>query len=129
MTWNSKGLVTTARIILGVIMLAFGVNGFWSFLPSFGPGTEAAGAVFAALGGTGYFFPVLKVFEILIGLMLIFNKYTPLAIVMLTPISLSIVIFHLALAPLGNFFAYLVGLLNLYFIFVYKNKYAVLMES
>ena len=82
MTWNNKELVMIARYLLGLILVVFGLNGFLNFM-SMGPMPASAGAFFGALAATGYLIPVLIVFEIVIGLMFIFNKYTPLATVLL----------------------------------------------
>ncbi|MCA9478225.1 MAG: DoxX family membrane protein [Nanoarchaeota archaeon] len=128
-SWNNKKLVLVLRLLLGAILVVFGLNGFFGFLPSLGPMSAAAGNFFGAIAATGYFLPVLKSFEILIGLMFLFNRAVPLATLMLVPISLNITLFHLALAPAAGGAAYAVAILNLYFVLVFKKKYMELLKA
>lgn len=87
-----------SRYFLGAVFVVFGLNGFFNFIPM-PPMPMKASAFMMALGGTGYFFPVLKITEIVCGLMLLANKYVALALVILAPIVLQIVLFHVFLAP------------------------------
>ncbi len=90
-----------ARIILGLIYVVFGANYFMRFMP-LPPLPEAAQAFMGGLAGSGYFFPLLKTTEIACGALLILNSLTPLALVVLAPISLNILMFHMTLAPEGT---------------------------
>ena len=85
-----------ARLSLGFIFTLMGVNGFLNFLPM-PPMTAEAGAFMGALMGTGYFFPFLKIIEISAGLMLLSGRMVPLALVLLSPIILNILAFHIFL--------------------------------
>ena len=94
---NSK-LVTVLRILLAVILIVFGSNKFFNFIPAppmEGPPAEFMGALFQ----TGYFFPMLAIVETLAGLLLLFNKWIRFALVMLVPVSVNILLFHIFLAP------------------------------
>ncbi|MEP1097660.1 MAG: hypothetical protein ABJG78_21255 [Cyclobacteriaceae bacterium] len=100
---NSKGMriaATVARYLLGLIFLVFGLNGFLEFLPAPSMGLKA-GAFMGALASTGYFFPMVKLLEVVSGIMLLTGKYVPLAIAILGPITLNIFMFHAALEPGG----------------------------
>lgn len=92
-------LPTVTRVLLGLVFVVFGLNGFLQFLPMQPPGTEAAGAFLGGLAAAGYFFPVLKGTEILAGLALLGNRFVPLALVVLAPIVVQIALFHLLIAP------------------------------
>jgi putative oxidoreductase len=127
MSWNNKVLVRILGIFLGLVLVVFGLNGFFSFF-QMPPPPAAAAALFGALAATGYFMPVVKVFEIVIGLSFLFNKYTKLATVMLVPLSLSFVLFHVALAPAGGLIAYITAIINVYFICLYKDTYKPLLK-
>jgi uncharacterized membrane protein YphA (DoxX/SURF4 family) len=90
---------TAARVLLGLIFVVFGLNGFLGFIPL--PPHEGAAAEFmGGLAAAGYFFPLLKGTEIVIGLALLANRFTALALVVLAPITVNIVAFH-SLAPEG----------------------------
>lgn len=90
---------TAARVLLGLIFVVFGLNGFLKFIPI--PPPEGAAAEFmGGLAAAGYFFPLLKVTEIAVGLALLANRFVPLALVVLAPITINIVAFNI-LAPEG----------------------------
>lgn len=112
---------TIARYLLGVAMLVFGANKFFHFMPN--PELpEKAGAFMGALAETGYIFPILGVFYLLIGLLLVLNKAVPLALIMLIPISINIVAFHLFLAPSSILLAAIIAILNLLLLYANWNK-------
>ena len=110
------------RILLGLIFLVFGLNGFLNFLPA-PPMPEAAGAFAGALAATGYMFPLIKGIEVLVGILLLTNKFVPLALIILAPITVNIVLFHAVLAPAGVALPIVILLLHLYLASTYKAVY------
>ena len=52
-----------------------------------------------ALAASGYFFPVLKLVEVLAGALLLVRRFVPLALVLLAPIVVQIFLFHAVLTP------------------------------
>ena len=96
-----------ARIVLGLIYFVFGGMGLaiaMGFMPMpDSPMPEAASGFMKGIMGTGYFFPLLKVTEVLCGLLLLTRSAVPVALVILAPITLHIMLFHAFLTPgLGN---------------------------
>ena len=118
---NSK-LRTVLRLILAIVLLVFGTNKFFNFLPM-PPMEGMAGEFMGTLFKSGYFFPFLGFIETLVGLLLIFNKWKRFALVMLVPVSVNIVLFHLFLAPAGIGPAALVAVLNGVLIYANWNHY------
>ena len=59
-----------ARVLLGLGFFIFGINGFLQFMPN-PPVTAEAGALLGAFAKTGYFFPMIKIIEMLVGLLLL----------------------------------------------------------
>lgn len=118
---NSK--VTMAlRIVLGLILIIFGANKFIGFMPT--PDLpEAAGNFMGALANTGYMFPLIGLVEIIVGLLLVFNKWVAFALVLLAPVAVNMVLFHLKLAPGGIGPAALVTILNVILIYANWDKY------
>ena len=92
-------LPTVARVLLGLVFVVFGLNGFLNFLPQ-PPAPPRAMAFGGALVATGYFFPLLKAVEVTAGALLLAG-FVPIALTLLAPIIVNIVAFHLFLAP-GN---------------------------
>lgn len=102
-----KLIYPVARIILGLIYFIFGGMGLLIALhvihPVFPPMTPGADAFFKWVMASGYFFPLLKYTETICGFLLVFNIASPLALVILAPITLNIILFHTFLTPgLGN---------------------------
>jgi putative oxidoreductase len=100
-----------ARLLLGLIFAVFGLNGFLQFIPI--PPAEGAAATFmGGLFAAGYFFPMLASVQILVGVALLTNILTPIALIVLAPITVNIVAYH-TLAPEGMPLALLVLVLHL----------------
>lgn len=88
-----------------------------------------AGSLLGAFAKTGYFFPMIKMFEVVVGLMLLSNQFAPLAAVMVTPILIGITTIHLFLNPAGIPMMILLHLLHGIIAFGYKSYYQNLLTS
>jgi uncharacterized membrane protein YphA (DoxX/SURF4 family) len=86
-------------VLLGLVFLVFGLNGFLHFLPQPPPPPRAL-AFFGGLASSGYFLPLLKTTEVVAGALLLAG-FVPIALTLLAPIIVNIVAFHTFLAP-GN---------------------------
>ncbi|MDF1516986.1 MAG: DoxX family membrane protein [Lutibacter sp.] len=118
-------LTMVLRLLLGLILLVFGANKFLQFMPSppmEGPPADFFGALFA----TGYMIPLIAITEIIAGVLLLTNKWTGLALVLVAPISVNIVLFHLVLDPAGIAAAAVVAVLNVVLIYANWNKFKTL---
>ncbi len=108
------------RIILGLGLLFFGVSKLISF--NFMPThiyTGDAAIFIDSLSDTGYILKVIGTFEIFIGLLLLFNKWVSFALLLLAPITLNILLFHLFMDTPGLILALVVLVLNA--ILIYKH--------
>ena len=95
------------RIALGLLFVYGGVQKFIPKPPR--SKTEAAAELpghvvkikeyIGGMKGTGYFWPVLGVTEIVCGLLLLSQVFALLGAVMLVPVTLHIFLFHLFLEP------------------------------
>ena len=114
-----KITVLVSRILLGLIFFVFGLNGFLNFIPL--PDVpETADLFLKGLGNAVYFFPLLKVAEILGGLALLMNRFVPLTLIILAPINLQIFLFHIFLAPGGLAMAML--MIVIHFLLAYHHR-------
>jgi len=120
-------LVMGVRILLGLMLVVFGLNGFIQFM-SMGPMPEGAMALMTALSTSGILM-IVKSLEIIIGLALLFNKYTPLATIMLFPLSVNFVLFHALLAPASIAVALVTFIFNVYLIYAYADKYKPMLHA
>ena len=119
---RSKNFVRTIQIIFGIMLIVFGLNIFFQFMPA-PEFNEAASAYLGALFATGYIFPIMAIVWILVGLLFIFNKCSPLGAVIIFPISLNIILFHIFLDFTGWLFGFMILILNLYMLYVHWNAY------
>ena len=88
----SKKVTMILSLLLGLVLIVFGLNKFLNFMPM--PPMEGDAAEFmGALGKAGYF-PILGVLEVFIGLLLITKKWTGFALVLLAPLAVNMLIFH-----------------------------------
>ncbi len=108
------------RIILGLGLLFFGLSKLihFNFMPTH-IYTGNAAIFIDSLSETGYLLKVVGIFEIIIGLLVLFNKWVPFALILLAPISVNILLFHLFLDIPGLFPALIVVVLNA--ILIYKH--------
>jgi len=88
-----------ARYLAGVIFLVFGLNGFLNFIPLPPPG-GIAGQFMGALYVSHYLW-VIFAFQVLAGVLLLVNRYVPLAVAILAPVLVNILTFHALMAPSG----------------------------
>lgn len=108
------------RIILGLGLLFFGLTKLIHFniMPTHIYTGEAA-IFIDSLSNTGYILKAVGIFEILIGLLLLLNKWIPFALLLLAPISVNILLFHLFLDIPGLIVALVIIVLNA--ILIYKH--------
>ena len=87
-----KIFTNISRFLLGLVFLVFGLNGFLHFIPM-PPPSGVAGQFLGSMFVTKY---LLFVFAIqLIGaVLLLANRYVPLALTILAPIIVNILLFH-----------------------------------
>jgi uncharacterized membrane protein YphA (DoxX/SURF4 family) len=123
-----RHLPTASRLLLGLIFVVFGLNGFLHFIPQ-PPAPPAAMAFGTALMQSGYLFPLLKSVEIAAGLMLLAGVLVPFALTVLAPIIVNIVAFHLFLAPGGMPIAVVVLAAELHLAWVHRAAFAPLFRQ
>ena len=119
---------TAARLLLGAIFTVFGLNGFLHFIPQ-PPPSGLVAAFVGGLGASGYFFPLLKGTEVLVGLALLSNRYVPLALTVLAPIVVNIVAFHAFLAPSGIVLPLVIVALGLYLAYTERAVFAPVLRA
>jgi hypothetical protein len=119
---------TIARFLLGIVYLVFGANYFLHFIPA-GPPPERALGFIMGLVGSGYFLPLLKVTEIAAALLLLSNRFVPLALTVLAPIAVNIAAFHAFLEPAGLPLGFIVVALELYLAWVYRDVFRPMLAS
>ena len=93
-------LTIIARCLLGLVFLVFGLNGFFHFIPQPKDAmSQGAMDFFGALANTKYMIPLIFTTQTLGGVLLLLNRFVPLALALLAPVIVNIILFHLFLAP------------------------------
>ena len=88
-----------SRFLLGFIFLVFGLNGFLHFIPM-PPPSGVAGQFLGSMFVTKYLLFVFAI-QLIGGVLLLINRYVPLALTILAPIIVNILLFHSLMNPSG----------------------------
>jgi uncharacterized membrane protein YphA (DoxX/SURF4 family) len=120
----TRYLPAIARILMGLAFFVFGLNGFLNFIPQpTKPMPEGAVAFSGAMMKTGYLFQMVAGTQLLVGILLLLNLFVPLALVLIMPILLNIIAFHIFLLPSGSAPGAILMALELYLAWVYRKAY------
>ena len=111
-----------ARVLLGLLFLTFGLNGFLNFIPVPKDIPQDIMTVSMALMKAGYM-SVVSAVEILVAVLLITNRFVPLALALLAPILVGILTFHIAMQPATIGPGVFVTLLELYLAWCYRRAF------
>src|SRR5438034_9705159 len=90
---------TIARYLAGVIFLGFGLNGFLNFIPM--PPPEGIAGQFMGALYASHYLVVIFAFQVIAAVLLLVNRYVPLAVAVLAPVIVNILFFHALMAPSG----------------------------
>src|ERR1700740_2133133 len=122
-----KTASTVARYLAGVIFLVFGLNGFLNFIPLPPPG-GIAGQFMGALYASHYLWVIFG-FQVLAGVLLLVNRFVPLAVAILAPVLVNILTFHALMAPSGFPLALFVTVLWALIFISVRSAFAGLFQS
>lgn len=89
-----------ARILLGLAFFVFGLNGFLHFIPNGPMPTGTAGQFINALIQSHYMF-IVSGLQVAGGVLLLINRYVPLALTLLGPVIVNILLFHILMERTG----------------------------
>ena len=112
-----------ARILVGLVFTVFGLNGFLNFIPAPPLPPGPAGQFITALFVSHYLYVIAAV-QVISGVLLLINRYVPLAIVLLGPMLVNILAYHLLMNTMGLPVAAVVALLWVFLAFYYRQHLA-----
>ena len=113
-----------ARVLMGLLFFASGLAGLLNLTPQ--PSTplpEGALAFAGALMKTGYMMPLILWTQLIVGALLLANRFVPLALALLAPFVVNSVAFHIFLERAGLPIALAVLALELYLAWAYRKAY------
>lgn len=114
-----KIVIVIARLLLGLVFVVFGLNGFLNFL-SMGPMPEGLAGQFLGALILSHYFWVVAALQVVGGVLLLVNRFVPLALVLLGPVIVNILLYHAFLNAAGAAPAILVTIL--WFIIFYAHR-------
>ena len=116
------------RTLLGLLFLFASVTFLFNLIT---PPEIPAGPLRSfneGLAASGYFMYVLKVTELICGLMLVTGYFVPLALVVLAPIVVNIFLVHAFLAPEGLPIAIFVVAAEIFLAYYYRDAFKPLLR-
>jgi putative oxidoreductase len=116
-----------ARVLLGLIFVVFGSNGFLHFLPMPPLPQGVTGEYLHAFFASGYVY-VISGFQVTGGLLLLIGRFVPLGLTILAAIIVNIWAFHLLMAPEGLPPAVVVTILELFLVWSYRDRFAAILR-
>lgn len=117
-----KIAVVIARVLLGLMFVFFGLNGFLNFLPA-PPLAGVPGAFLGALITSHYVYFVCVV-QVFGGLSLLVNQFLPLGLALLAPVVANIVTYHLTMQRSGAQLAILATILWVFLAWKFRSYFA-----
>jgi putative oxidoreductase len=118
-----KILVLIARILLGLLFLVFGLNGFLMFIPT-GPMPTGLAVQFVTALVQSHYGLVVDALQIVGGALLLVNRYVPLGLTILGPIIVNIFLYHLLLYHMGVGIAIVVAILWCIVAYYHRQSFA-----
>jgi hypothetical protein len=113
------------RYLMGFVCAVLGLNGFLNFLPM--PKT-ALPPFFLALLATGYMLKLISVTLLVSGILLLANRLVPFALLLMAPLMVNVLLYHIFLDPGGIGLALVVTAMEIYLAWVNRAAYATVFQ-
>jgi putative oxidoreductase len=117
--------VLVARILLGLIFVVFGLNGFLNFIPA-GPMPEGLPGQFLAVFFQSHWALAVSAVQLIGGALLLVNRFVPLALTLLGPVIVNIILYHLLLTAAKAQLAVVVTILWIFLFYCYRQYFSTL---
>jgi hypothetical protein len=120
----TRYLPAIARVLLGLPLFVFGLNGFLNFIPQ--PETpipDEAAAFAGALVSSGYMMQLIAVTLLTVGTLLLANRFVPLALALFAPFIVNSLAFHVFLERGGLPVAMVFLAFELYLAWAYRAAF------
>ena len=110
-------------LLVGLMYINSGLNKIFNYLPMPADLPPNMLNVMNAFNTIGWLLPLVAVAEIVGGIFFILPRFRALGAIILFPVSIGIVLTHVADAPIGTPFALVFLLVNLWIIIDSRQKY------
>ena len=120
-------VILLVRVVLGLIFIVFGLNGWFHFIP-LPPRQGRAAEFIGAMIGTGYF-NVILILQVVGGLLVLIGISVPLGLILLGPVIVNILMFHLFMDKKGIGLAVFILVLWLFLLWHYRVSFAGVLQN
>jgi hypothetical protein len=120
----TRFMPAVGRILLGLPFFVGGANAFLKLLPE--PKAEmsdAATAFVGALVASGYMLPLIMGTQLIVGTLLLANRFVPLALALIAPFLVNALAFHIVLERSGLPFVLVFVALELALAWAYRGAF------
>jgi len=127
---RSASRIATAiiRVLLGLMFLVFGLNGFLNFMPV--PKDLPPDVITVSTGlMKGGYLAVVSATEVIVAVLLLTNRFVPLALALLAPIVVGILTFHIAIALATIVPGLVVLVMELYLTWAYRGAFRPMLRA
>jgi uncharacterized membrane protein YphA (DoxX/SURF4 family) len=115
------------RVLLGLMFVVFGSNIFLHFIPM-PPQKPSLATDFGKALMESHYMYVIGFLQVAGGLLLLIGRYVPLGLMLLGPVIVNILLFHIFLEPTGLPMAIVVAVLALFLLWRYRSNFAGLLK-
>jgi putative oxidoreductase len=117
-----KIAVVIIRFLLGLLLLFASIVVLFNLVTP--PPLEGKAKDFMiGVNAAGYLMPLIKVTELLCGLAFVSGYFVPLALVVIAPITINILLYHIFVAPEGLPVAIFMVLANIFLAYANREKF------
>jgi uncharacterized membrane protein YphA (DoxX/SURF4 family) len=128
-TGAARYLPMIARLVMGLGFTVFGLNGFFHFMPE--PKqqmSEGATALMTGFLKSGYMFPLVAGNQLVVGILLLINRFVPLALILIMPVLVNILAFHIFVQP-GILPGAILTALEFFLAWCYRDYYRTVLSA
>jgi putative oxidoreductase len=116
-----KIAVLIARILLGLVFFVFGLNNLHPFMPM--PPIPGDAGTLSTIMYTHGWLIFHGLLYLIAGVLLLVGRYVPVGLVILGPILVNILVFHITLAPAGIVPGLVCSVLEVFLIWAYWQAF------
>lgn len=121
-----KIAVIIARILLGLVFFVFGLNTLHPFMPTQLPAGDAGALL--GLMFTHKWLLFIGILYVIAGALLLIGRYVPIALVILGPILVNILLYHVTFDPHGIIPGLVCTALEVFLIYAYWPAFRALFQ-
>jgi len=118
-----KIAVIIVRVLLAAMYLFASVSYFLNIMPKAPEMTAAQTSFMTGLMASVYLFPLIKITELVGGILLLIGRTAPLGALIIFPVTLNIFLYHAFLGPKDLPMVAVMLLFNLFLFYAYRAKY------